>query len=251
MRPLVALNGHPALKRWLRWIADMVPLPAGERVTVLRMGPLKGFRMPLDLGTPDRHIWFNTYEPWVQATLAQVLRPGMVVWDIGAYIGFYVALASKVAGTSVVAVEPDPDNRRRLLGTISVNSLRGVTVVASAVGREVGEARFASVGGMTGSLSAEGELWVQVTTLDELVGEYGVPGLILMDIEGAEKDALAGGAELLARFKPQLLIELHGAAGVAAASYLSDLGYSVMTQAGTPIAVQMENAHRVHALARR
>lgn len=52
---------------------------------------------------------------------------------------------------------------------------------------------------------------VPVTTIDALVTErnWGEGGLIKMDIEGAEMSALAGAAETMKRFKPQLAIAVY------------------------------------------
>jgi FkbM family methyltransferase len=173
----------------------------------------------------------------------------MNVWDVGAFIGYYVALASRLTDGSVIAIEPDPNNVRRLYGTIAANGLNRIEIVPIAVGNEVGEAAFAGEG-MTGLLHKDGLSNVGITTLDGLVEKFGRPDVIIMDIEGGEADALVADSRLLRENPPSfVLVELHGDAGVTAARNLVGLGYSMSTQAGTPIDVQMRKAHRVHALA--
>jgi FkbM family methyltransferase len=248
MKALVALNAHPKVKRQLRALVDRIPMRRGERLTTLRLGPLKGYVFPLDLNTSDRHLWFDTYEPWVQRTLSEVLSPGMVVWDVGAYIGYYVALACKLTGGKVLAVEPDLDNVRRMRSMIEANHVSGVVVVCVAIGDKERESSFES-NRMIGAITTRGAVKVPVTTLDILAEQHGPPDFIIMDIEGGEVDALVGAPNLLGKFRPQMLVELHGAAGVAAASHLQTIGYNLTTQAGGPIDVQMRTSHRVHALA--
>jgi hypothetical protein len=50
---------------------------------------------------------------------------------------------------------------------------------------------------------------VPVTTLDELVHEFGVPDLVKIDIEGGAEAALSGASDLVARRVTRFLIEVH------------------------------------------
>lgn len=245
---LLRVNQRPGLKRRLRRALETVPLPRGERPVRPLFGPLRGVTLPLDLSTEDRHLWLNTYEPWVQATLLEHLRPGMVVWDIGAFIGYYVALSARVTQARVLAVEPDADNLRRLRWVVARNRLQRIEIIEEAVAAEVGEAAF-DEDGMVGSLRPGGTLRVPVTTLDELSSTYGPPALIVMDIEGGESDAIRGGTEVLTHHRPTLLIELHGVEGGTASRMLQGLGYQLRTQLDETVEAQLSTSHRVHALA--
>ena len=230
-------------------MVERVPLPRGERAVPVMVGPMRGARLPIDLSTVERHLWMNTYEPWFQRTLLGMLEPSMVVWDIGAYIGYYVALASRrTRGGPIVAVEPLTDNLRRLDRTITMNQIPNVTVVRKAVGKEVAQMRFAGSGPL-GAITAEGEETVPVTTLDDLLRDQPMPGLLLMDIEGGEVAAISGGGRLLTHVRPPILVELHGALGVEASRMLDGLDYRLRTQAEATIEAQMEHTHRIHALA--
>jgi hypothetical protein len=71
-----------------------------------------------------------------------------------------------------------------------------------------------------------GTIQVPVRRLDSLFDEGKLPGpsVIKIDIEGSELDFLAGSERVLRRFRPMLLIELHGTnSGVAA--WLAKLAY--------------------------
>src|SRR5205085_1451274 len=51
---------------------------------------------------------------------------------------------------------------------------------------------------------------VEGVTLDGLLQKHGRPGLLKIDVEGAEILALRGATRLLADARPRLLMELHG-----------------------------------------
>ena len=58
------------------------------------------------------------------------LRPGMVVLDLGAHHGFYTLLASRKVGPKgrVIAFEPSPRERRRLIWHLRLNRVSNVVV---------------------------------------------------------------------------------------------------------------------------
>ena len=165
--------------------------------------------------------------------MTQLVHPGQVMYDVGANVGFFTLLGSHLVGPSgkVIAFEPLPRNVELLRRHIAMNSLDNVTVVAAAVGDTAGTALFnVSPSPSMGRLGSTGELSVEVTTLDLLVGrgEVPPPALIKMDIEGGESRALAGAAQTLARFRPVLLLSTHGAEqNDLCWKAMEQLGYSV------------------------
>src|SRR5256885_8821899 len=60
---------------------------------------------------------FRSYEPFETSLLAAEIRPGMTIVDVGANIGYYTLLFSKLAGDNgrVYAFEPEPQNFALLL----------------------------------------------------------------------------------------------------------------------------------------
>ena len=229
---LVTLNRFPALRSWARSGVDVLArrtTPTGVREVVLPAGPLQGLRLVLDFGHDgERAIWLNTYEPWVQRKLSEVIGPNQLVFEVGAYIGTYALMVRRLApGCRVVALEPDPRNRSRLQHNLALNGADDVLVLPDAVGAEEATVNFTSAG-MHGRIG-EGDEQVRTTTLDSLVREYGTPDLVLMDIQGAEVEALQGARELLQAKKTTWLVELHGDEGAAAAAALADAGYTLET----------------------
>jgi FkbM family methyltransferase len=176
----------------------------------------------------ERAIWLNTYEPWVQRKLGEVIRPGHLVFEVGAYVGTYALLMRRLAPSCrVIALEPDPRNRSRLEENLALNGADDVVVLPDAVGAEESTVNFTSAG-MHGYIG-EGNEQVRTTTLDSLVREFGTPDVVLMDIQGAEAAALRGGRELLQVGRTTWLVELHGDEGSIAAAALEDAGYVLET----------------------
>ncbi|MEA2905707.1 MAG: hypothetical protein QOI12_3094 [Alphaproteobacteria bacterium] len=136
------------------------------------------------------------------------VRPGDLVFDIGAHVGDRVA-AFRRLGARVVAAEPQPALIRTL--RLLYGRDRAVAIEPVAVGRAAGSADLkinldnptvstASddfVRAAQGALGWEGQAWtrtlrVPVTTLDGLIARHGVPAFIKIDVEGFEAEALAG-----------------------------------------------------------
>jgi FkbM family methyltransferase len=195
-------------------------------------GPLKGNRIGLFAGA--RFVKGNYGGHEAQLFLRQ-LKPGDIVLDVGAHVGYYTLLASRIVHTTgkVVAFEPSRMNLKYLRQHIRTNGLQNVQLFDSAVGRKEGWLSFeCSHGTGTGRLdfqSSSGER-VRVCGLDELYrrGMIPAPTFIKMDIEGAEVEALPGAAELIWKCRPTILLSTHGAeVREFCEKFLRDLGYEL------------------------
>lgn len=97
--------------------------------------------------------------------------------DVGANIGYFSCLMSKLAGPSgaVLAVEPEPDNLKLLEQNLKINNLMNVTVYACGLGEREGLAKLglykAANRGRHSMLDADAanSIPVRVRTLDEMV----------------------------------------------------------------------------------
>ena len=142
------------------------------------------------------------------ALYARFVKPGDVVFDIGAHVGDRVA-AFRALGARVVAVEPQPALARVL--RLIYGRDKDVAVVQAAVGRAPGETELLLnvdnptvstlstdfVRAAQGSAGWEEQRWtrrvhVPVTTLDALIAAHGAPAFVKIDVEGFEAEALAG-----------------------------------------------------------
>lgn len=191
-------------------------------------GPLRGKRWLL---ATRINFFLGTYEPEQTAAFVQAVRPGAVVYDVGAHYGYYSLLGSHLAGAGgkVIAVEPSPRNLAVLRRHLELNHAENVTVLETAVSDHEGEARFDNrAGSGVGHLSPEGPIQVRLTTLDVLARQFPPPSVIKIDVEGAEDAVLAGGRETLAKAGPTIFLSTHGASLAKDCSrMLRGLGYSL------------------------
>ncbi|MDP9360123.1 MAG: FkbM family methyltransferase [Acidobacteriota bacterium] len=159
--------------------------------------------------------WLGTYERHVQRLFCERVRPGDVVFDIGANAGFFTLLASSLVGPAghVYAFEPLPRNLYYLERHVRLNDVTNTTIQSLAIASTTGAARFRSgPNASMGKLSDGGELHVLTASLDDLIANSIVrtPAFIKMDIEGAESDALSGASGLLAGTGLTIVLSTHG-----------------------------------------
>jgi FkbM family methyltransferase len=217
-----ALYKNPFLARAIRSSLNSAA-PQGISEVKIAAGVIEGMTMALDLQT-EKDYWLGTYEPDLQIAARQFIKPGMVVFDVGANIGYISLMAARLVGLDgkVFAFEALPDNITRLNQNIALNKLRErVQVVPAAVVGKEGKVSFfthssgamGKAEGSTGRNEAYSKtISVSGISLDGFVysRENPAPALIKMDIEGGEGMALAGMPRLLKEARPILLIELHG-----------------------------------------
>lgn len=203
---------------------------------------VNGFAMLVSsnqLGIGPELAIYHVHEPITTKLIQGFVNEGDVVLDIGANIGYYSLLLSRLVGDDglVIAVEPDPMNMDLLKLNLRINRIANVQTVHAAISDcEATALLFLSNRANWHSLKptshATGRtIEVRTTTIDALVSKMAVHvALIRMDIEGHEWQALRGAAQTLQRYKPHLVIEVHAAyLGCDATrdmlSWLAGLGY--------------------------
>ena len=169
-----------------------------------------------DIGGPILET--KTYEPHVTRVVRGALRPGHTFVDVGANVGYFIALAAHIVGSTgkVIAVEPMDKNVQLLYATIWRNSFRQVDVFPYAASDADGLLPM-----MTGPGTSNGEvvlgsadegmpsMFAQARRLDDLLADLRSIRLLKIDIEGHELLALRGFAANLARHRPEMLTEFH------------------------------------------
>lgn len=206
-------------------------IPDGLVVPVIR-GPLRGRRWTT--GSLTNRCWLGGYEPERQSELVRLIGKGDVVRDVGANVGFYALLAGVLAGQEgrVLAFEPVAENVAILRRHLSLNDLETrVEVVEAAVADKSGIRHFsAGEYRATGKLDRAGQIEVRVVSLDEMMAEGRLPrvDVIKIDVEGAELEVLEGAKEVLTRYRPRLVVELHNPEmDRKCPEFLRQLGYQI------------------------
>jgi FkbM family methyltransferase len=176
-------------------------------------GPLRGKKWRVGSGADG--FWLGSYEFYKQKALMREMKPGDIVYDIGANVGFYSMLMGLIVGDSghVYAFEPAPQNVRELRKHMEINALKNCTVLAVAASSTDGEAVFDPTNDRcTGRLAAGGGLRVQAVALDSLVSrkEIRPPNLMKIDIEGSEVDCLIGASQVIQEYRPIVFLATHG-----------------------------------------
>ena len=135
------------------------------------------------------------------------LRPGDAFVDVGANIGYYSLLASRVnAGSPVLALEPHPIASERLAENAVMNSFDNIRVRAVAAGEAEGFADLTAGLADQNHITPSGPgtdptIRVPMVTLDAELGRQQIDlasvALVKIDTEGFETSVLAGSRALL------------------------------------------------------
>jgi FkbM family methyltransferase len=180
------------------------------------------------------------YEPHLTAVFERYCRPGMTVVDVGANLGYYSMLASRLVGASgrVVALEPNSENCRLLLSSLRMGGVTNVQLIPVAADTEAGWAYYSTHVGSNGGLIEDQDLLkhpgtvVPTFRLDDIV--EGPVGFLKMDVEGAEGRVVKGATRLIERDHPIITTELKDemlrrVSGTSVADYLGyfeSVGYT-------------------------
>lgn len=214
-----------------------------------------GFRWAID---PIADHYFSeslviegTHEPHETKVFLEWLRSGMTVVDIGAHVGWYALQAARRVGPSgrVVAFEPEPRNRERLLRNLADNAVANVDVVPMAAADRQGRMALALDSANAGAhwLRQDGadgsaSVTVELTTIDAWCAGRPLPDVLKIDVEGAELLVWRGMRQLLARAPGlRLMVEFYpdalaraGTAPEALYQAFQDDGFDVAHLSGEP-----------------
>jgi len=144
------------------------------------------------------------------------LKEGEVFANVGALLGdcaiefANVCREKNLAYKGIINFEPDPNNFAKLSANMA--NLPNVRCFPYGLWSGRSRLRFSnpaqSGAGVPGWLDVNGDLEVDVVSLDELLPDLEIT-LMKMDVEGAEMEALKGAAETIRRNRPKLAISLY------------------------------------------
>lgn len=177
------------------------------------LAEVQGSKMYVDPRETIHHpqmLLHGVVDPGQTELFKRLVKPGMVVIDIGANIGYYTCLAARLVGDSghVYCFEPAPKNFELLRRNIEVNGYRNITAVNKGVARHTGRLRLYlhKESGLCHSLAPQNPdssgpfVEVEVVGLDEYFeseARHQRVHLIKMDAECAEGLILGGAQRLL------------------------------------------------------
>lgn len=136
------------------------------------------------------------WEKYETQLFKQYVKEGMTVVDIGANIGYYSLIASKIVSDKgkVYCFEPMPNTYQILVNNIAINHDKNVYAFNKAVTdrEDIARLHLDSRTPASNSLSDNGKyIDVETTTIDKVIGNNKVD-IIKMDIEGSEMLAYKG-----------------------------------------------------------
>ena len=210
----------------------------------IQQGYAKGLLFRTGSGNPEYGLGIN--EIPVQEILVDLLKPGLVFYDIGANVGFFSMIAAKYLDPNggVYAFEPLPENAKAIQHNVSINNFLQVEVIQKAVSNHSGKEQLL-VSDFSGGSSLEsgdrppdlvGEIEVDVVTIDDFIISENAspPDVVKIDVEGVEINVLEGMKETIAEFRPVVIYEIdddkqenYDRKEKACEQYLLTCGYSI------------------------
>ncbi len=167
--------------------------------------------------------FFGRYEIEKSQTIFwnNYLKPGMIVFDVGANIGYYSLMTAKRIGSNgrVYAFEPVTLTFRELTKNIQLNrfsnilpqkialsNIQGLAEIFTANQSNTGTSGFSEQSNFSGIKETvdtiEGDKFIYSNNISRL-------DVIKIDVEGAELKVLGGLKDALKRFRPLVLIEIN------------------------------------------
>lgn len=179
----------------------------------------------------DRWLFTGAdFEPQTVELIQKYLSKNDNFLDIGANIGYFSLIASRVVGNGgiVYSFEPTPHTILRLKTNINLNNLSNIQIVEKAVSNKNGKSLFkipsdkirnSGRSSMRDIEENNFEVTVETICLDSMLDSFKKIAMIKLDIEGAEGLALEGMINLINRDRPRIIMELSD-------GYLKQMGYS-------------------------
>lgn len=162
--------------------------------------------------TGNIYVGLMEYED--MSFLLHYLQEDDLFYDIGANVGVYTILASKVKKANTVSIEPLPLTYEKLLDNIQINRLNNVISKNIGLSFEPSKLYFTTNKDTMNSVALSSDtskLEVNVDTLDNISDKFGIPQIIKIDVEGYETNVLRGAKKVLEGDTLEVIIlELNG-----------------------------------------
>lgn len=217
-------------------------LPKSGWLEVERAGFL--WRLDMDTYVGRMLAVQSVFEPATTRLVQNRVKPGMSVLDIGANFGYFTLLFARLVGNTgqVWAFEPTQKYREQLLWHIEHNQLAASVHILPYGLSDKTFSSAISIGSSSATLHwgsdmpPMGQEQIELKPLDGVAAELGIERVdfVKMDVDGHEPHCLRGGAALLQRFQPPIVLEfsqlnlhLAGSSVFEQAEVLRELGYVI------------------------
>jgi FkbM family methyltransferase len=162
---------------------------------------------------------YGSWEPELTELVSRTMKSGFTVVDVGAHIGYYSLLFSRLVGPTghVIAFEPVPNNFKFLCENLELNTCTNVEPVNRAVLDrheqiciEMQENDPLPVGVSFANPENKGNVIVEAISLDDSVlRRTKRVDFLKVDAEEAEDKVLDGARSLIERDHPLIMMEVH------------------------------------------
>lgn len=162
--------------------------------------------------TGNIYVGLMEYED--MSFLLHFLQKDNLFFDIGANVGVYTVLASKLKKAKTICVEPLPNTYEKLIDNIQINRLNNVTSMNIGISYEKSKLYFTQDDDTMNCVAISSDKNTQevnVDTLDSISEIYGIPKVIKIDVEGYEANVLKGAKKILeSEVLEVVILELNG-----------------------------------------
>jgi FkbM family methyltransferase len=173
-----------------------------------------------DEGVVPSLLFCGFYEKTQTELWKKIIKPGMVVVDIGANFGYYTLIAAKLIKNrgKVYAFEPEPHNYRILVKNIKLNNYTSIIPTREAVSNKRGKIKLFTDENNLGKhsflennvLEKTGFIEVETLSLDNFFREMAQDNtvdVIKIDTEGAEGLIIHGARRILKSKDIKIIME--------------------------------------------
>lgn len=235
---LSSLDAYEWAQRLKKWPAIFAASPYARIVDIgddltIRAGLIDVIQRSL--------IVHGEWDPKVLSQLRHHLGEGDTFIDVGANIGYFSLLASRLVGDrgAVVAIEPSRRALSELASNVQRNNLSNIIILSVAAGRSFSiqnllQATPNNIGAssLCKHIQPFSTEIVPVIPLDDIILPLGItPRVVKIDVEGFESNVLYGMKEILSIHRPVVICEVTPKwlsapeFGTDLISFMQELGY--------------------------
>jgi len=184
------------------------------RYKLIQVQEHKMYVDPIDKGdVTTALIKKGIFHPVMTKTVRELVKPGMVVIDAGAHVGYFTLIMAKYVGKSglVYAFEPEPNNFRLLTKNVSLNKYQNIKLLQLAVTDANGKGTLyvSTISQGSHSLACSNikraRVRVKLVSLDSFFSNHKGFDFIKVDVEGAEYGVLRSMHDIV-RKNPNILM---------------------------------------------